>query len=217
MYAGRSRASENLAPRVGWEGVVRNTDEMMWMPESLDEFARTVPKLEPLIATIRQMIPPTLEKLGNERLAWLRNQPRIQRTESVALGGRSRSTGTSTDPMFENCGGCRSSTPAALAFPTTGTLARRIYCWTARMRRSGGLPTISKRKPVRLCRAACRMRRGSAKHCGPQPMFHRRNDWRRFRAACVPSFPSASIKRAGCVLSLSGHISPLARLRAQFS
>jgi diadenosine tetraphosphatase ApaH/serine/threonine PP2A family protein phosphatase len=57
----------------------------MWMPESLDEFARTVPTLAPLMATIRQMIPPTLEKLGDERLAWLRNQPRMQRTESVAL------------------------------------------------------------------------------------------------------------------------------------
>jgi putative phosphoesterase len=70
---------------LGWEGVVGNTDEMLWMPESLDEFARNVPKLAPLMATIRQMIPPTLEKLGDERLAWLRNQPRMQRTESVAL------------------------------------------------------------------------------------------------------------------------------------
>jgi hypothetical protein len=26
---------------LGWEGVVGNTDEMIWMPESLDEFART--------------------------------------------------------------------------------------------------------------------------------------------------------------------------------
>lgn len=70
---------------LGWEGVIGNTDEMLCMPESLHEFAGNVPKLAPLIAVIRQMIPPTLEKLGDERLAWLRNQPRMQRTESVAL------------------------------------------------------------------------------------------------------------------------------------
>lgn len=70
---------------LGWEGVVGNTDEMLWMPESLDEFASNVPKLAPLMARIQEMIPPTLEKLGDERLAWLRNQPRMQRTESLAL------------------------------------------------------------------------------------------------------------------------------------
>jgi hypothetical protein len=113
---------------LGWEGVVGNTDEMLWLPERLDEFARNVPKLAPLMATIREMIPPNLEKLGDERLSWLRNQPRMQRTESLALvhaspescwrapmpnatddemestyadsGGRSQSTDTSIDPTF---------------------------------------------------------------------------------------------------------------------
>lgn len=70
---------------LGWEGVVGNTDEMLWVPESFEEFARNLPNLAPLMAIIRQTIPPTLEKLGDERLAWLRNQPRMQRTESVAL------------------------------------------------------------------------------------------------------------------------------------
>ena len=39
---------EEIVDRVrelGWEGVVGNTDEMLWIPESLDEFARNVPKL----------------------------------------------------------------------------------------------------------------------------------------------------------------------------
>ena len=70
---------------LGWQGVVGNTDEIMWAPEMLDEFARNVPKLAPLMAAIRQMIPPTVEKLGEERLAWLRALPRMQRTESLAL------------------------------------------------------------------------------------------------------------------------------------
>ena len=61
LVHGGSRSAEivDRVRELGWEGVVGNTDEMLWMPENLEEFARNVPKLAPLMATIRQMIPPT--------------------------------------------------------------------------------------------------------------------------------------------------------------
>ena len=38
---------------LGWQGVSGNTDEMLFMPESPQEFAKQSPKLEPLFAAIR--------------------------------------------------------------------------------------------------------------------------------------------------------------------
>jgi predicted phosphodiesterase len=60
---------------LGWPGVRGNTDEMLWAPESLDEFAATAPKLAPLLGILREMIPPTLASIGRERLRWLQGFP----------------------------------------------------------------------------------------------------------------------------------------------
>jgi predicted phosphodiesterase len=60
---------------LGWHGVVGNTDEMLFRPESLTEFASQSPKLQPLFAVIGEMAAATREALGEERLAWLRGQP----------------------------------------------------------------------------------------------------------------------------------------------
>src|SRR5882672_9167925 len=56
---------------LGWQGVVGNTDEMLFMPESLQEFAKQLPKLQPLFVVIEEMAAVTREVLGEERLAWL--------------------------------------------------------------------------------------------------------------------------------------------------
>src|SRR5947209_18510101 len=40
---------------LGWQGVVGNSDEMLFRPESLIEFAGNLPKLQPLFAAIGQM------------------------------------------------------------------------------------------------------------------------------------------------------------------
>jgi predicted phosphodiesterase len=58
-----------------WQGVVGNTDEMLFMPESLKEFANQSPKLQPLFAVIEEMATWTRQALGEERLAWLRGLP----------------------------------------------------------------------------------------------------------------------------------------------
>jgi predicted phosphodiesterase len=70
---------------LGWQGVVGNTDEMLWMPESLKELANQSPKLQPLFAAFQEMATATSEALGEERLAWLRGLPRIQIHSPMAL------------------------------------------------------------------------------------------------------------------------------------
>src|SRR5580658_4418040 len=70
---------------LGWQGVVGNTDEMLFMPESLTEFAKQSPQMQPLLATIEEMAAVTREALGDERLAWLRGLPRTQIHGPMAL------------------------------------------------------------------------------------------------------------------------------------
>jgi predicted phosphodiesterase len=70
---------------LGWPGVVGNTDEMLFRPESLQEFSRNSPAMQSLVATIEEMAAFTREKLGDERLAWLRLMSRTQIHPSLAL------------------------------------------------------------------------------------------------------------------------------------
>src|SRR5713101_7976860 len=46
---------------LGWQGVVGNTDEMLFRPESLKEFAKQSPKLQSLFAAIQEMATATRE------------------------------------------------------------------------------------------------------------------------------------------------------------
>ncbi len=70
---------------LGWPGVVGNTDEMLFRPESLREFAKESPELESLFAAIEEMAAWTREKLGEERLGRLRGLPRRQIHEQAGL------------------------------------------------------------------------------------------------------------------------------------
>src|SRR6266446_4142677 len=70
---------------LGWQGVVGNTDEMLFMPESLQEFAKQSPKLQPLFAVIAEMAAATREALGEARLACLSGLPRMQIHGPMAL------------------------------------------------------------------------------------------------------------------------------------
>ena len=70
---------------LGWRGVLGNTDEMLFNPESLHDFARKSPKLRSLFAAIEEMAVVTREALGEERLAWLRSLPRLHTQGPVAL------------------------------------------------------------------------------------------------------------------------------------
>jgi predicted phosphodiesterase len=70
---------------LGWQGVVGNTDEMLYRPESLTEFANQSPGLQSLFAVVQEMAVATREVLGEERLAWLRGLPRSQTHGPMAL------------------------------------------------------------------------------------------------------------------------------------
>src|SRR5580704_15441647 len=70
---------------LGWPGVAGNTDEMLSMPETLEEFASQSPGLQPLWAAIREMAEVTREALGEERLEWLRGLPRTRIHSPLAL------------------------------------------------------------------------------------------------------------------------------------
>ena len=70
---------------LGWTGVRRNTDEMLWAPKSLTEFAVKAPKLGSLLSRIQEIIPPTLASIGEERLRWLEGFPYAYSGEEFCL------------------------------------------------------------------------------------------------------------------------------------
>ncbi len=70
---------------LGWPGVAGNTDEMLFRPGSLAEFAKQAPGSQPLFAAIGEMAEAVREALGDERLSWMRALPRIHIQGPVAL------------------------------------------------------------------------------------------------------------------------------------
>jgi putative phosphoesterase len=70
---------------LGWPGVRGNTDEMLWSPGSLTEFAARQPKLGPLLSRMQELIPPTLASIGKERLRWLEGLPNLHSQEGFIL------------------------------------------------------------------------------------------------------------------------------------
>jgi hypothetical protein len=65
--------------------VVGNTDEMLAMPETLEEFASQSKAPPALWSPIREMAAATRDLLGEERLAWLGALPKIQMRGEMAL------------------------------------------------------------------------------------------------------------------------------------
>ncbi len=70
---------------LGWPGVAGNTDELLFRPESLAEFAAESPGFRPLLPAIREMAAAVREALGESRLEWLRNLPLRQVHGAVTL------------------------------------------------------------------------------------------------------------------------------------
>src|SRR3984957_17300991 len=70
---------------LGWRGVAGNTDEMLFRPESLTEFAQQSPKMQPIFALIEDMAAATREALGEDRLAWLSRLPHRVIHDPMAL------------------------------------------------------------------------------------------------------------------------------------
>lgn len=70
---------------LGWPGVVGNTDEMLARPEIFEAFAAERPQLNAIWEATRTAANFTRERLGQDRLEWLRNLPFRQIQESAAL------------------------------------------------------------------------------------------------------------------------------------
>ncbi len=74
---GGSRPAE-IVDRIrdlGWRGVLGNTDELLFRPAGLTEFAASAPAMQPLVPAIEAMSAWTREMLGEERLGWLGTLP----------------------------------------------------------------------------------------------------------------------------------------------
>jgi putative phosphoesterase len=70
---------------LGWPGVLGNTDEMLFAPQSLTDFASRLPNLKSMFDAIGEMAAATRAALGQERIAWLQTLPRIYKQDSLAL------------------------------------------------------------------------------------------------------------------------------------
>jgi len=70
---------------LGWPGVVGNTDEMLTTPETLEEFASQSSAPASIWSAMREIGAATRAALGEERLAWLRSLPRMQKHGPMVL------------------------------------------------------------------------------------------------------------------------------------
>lgn len=70
---------------LGWPGVLGNTDEMLFRPEALEDFAGKSAAPRNLFDAIGEMAAWTREMLGEERLAWLAALPLSQVEGPMAL------------------------------------------------------------------------------------------------------------------------------------
>lgn len=71
---------------LGWPGVAGNTDEMLWDASVRAEQERRAPKLTAWLDVLFGTLGPwAAERLGEERIAWLRGQPLEQRRGGVRM------------------------------------------------------------------------------------------------------------------------------------
>lgn len=70
---------------LAWPGVLGNTDEMLFRPESLTDFFAPLPQFQKLCDTIAEMADFTRAALGEARIDYLRSLPLVQTHDSFAL------------------------------------------------------------------------------------------------------------------------------------
>ena len=70
----------------GWQGVLGNTDEMLWDTSARPALEASAPQLKPLFKVLFDLAGPATKKMiGPSRLAWLRALPTELRHENLAL------------------------------------------------------------------------------------------------------------------------------------
>jgi putative phosphoesterase len=87
LAAGGARPREVIdrVRELGWQGVLGNTDEMLYRPASLTEFASRSEHLRTLFAAIAEMAAYTRDLVGSERIDWLQALPTIESVGPVGL------------------------------------------------------------------------------------------------------------------------------------
>jgi hypothetical protein len=71
---------------LGWEGIVGNTDELLWRPEEREVQERNAPKLGDLLRVLfEDYSPATRELIGDERIEWLRRLPAEHREGDLVI------------------------------------------------------------------------------------------------------------------------------------
>ncbi len=70
---------------LGWPGVSGNTDEMLFRPESLNEFAAASAGFQPLLPMVEEIAAAARDLLGPQRLDWLRALPRAHVRPELAV------------------------------------------------------------------------------------------------------------------------------------
>jgi putative phosphoesterase len=71
---------------LGWDGVVGNTDELLWRPEERAAQERNAPKLRALLRMLfEDYAPATRELIGAGRIEWLRGLPAEHSEDDLVL------------------------------------------------------------------------------------------------------------------------------------
>jgi putative phosphoesterase len=70
----------------GWRGVLGNTDQMLFAPETLTAYGSKAPaEFQPMFAALEEMAAASRDLMGADRLAWLRELPMTVTEGEVAL------------------------------------------------------------------------------------------------------------------------------------
>ncbi len=75
----------DLIRDLGWNGVLGNTDEMLFRTEALEDFAAHSSAPQGLWIAVREIAEYTRNQLGAERLDWIRTLPMIHTEPSFAV------------------------------------------------------------------------------------------------------------------------------------
>jgi predicted phosphodiesterase len=70
---------------LGWAGVFGNTDEMLFRPESLENFVESSSAPASLWNAVREIAAYSRVQLGEERLRWMKALPRIYHLDPIEL------------------------------------------------------------------------------------------------------------------------------------
>ena len=76
----------DLIRTLAWPGVVGNTDQLLWRPEEHAHQRDRAPALRVLLDLLfNAYAPDTLARLGDERVAWLRELPSVYRVDALTV------------------------------------------------------------------------------------------------------------------------------------